>query len=176
MHRTRWATLSVASAAVPVCVAAAAWACVPQPLLSLDPSGSGPAGSEVTVVGNDISGASAEIRWNGPEGPLLAKASGRTFSVPVKVPDVPEGLYTLMVIGRLVDGTVSGTGRASFLVTGADGSVSGAAATASPSANVSSGTSSSDVSPGLVAGGAGLLGLGTAAGVALSRRTRPTPA
>lgn len=175
MHHPRSVALAAACAlGLSTLAAAAAWACVPQPLLSLEPSGSAPPGAEVTVKGNDISGATAEIRWNDPEGPLLAKVTGRSFAVPVKIPDVPEGLYTLMVIGRLTDGTVSGTGRASVLVTASGGSVGRSAVTPAPAVNGSSATSSG-LSPGLAVAGAGLLALGAGCGVGFSRRNRRPP-
>ena len=176
MPRARFAWIAASFLLGLPLVAVAAWGCVPQPLLSLEPSGSAPPGTEVTVKGADISGATAELRWNDPEGPLLAKTSGRTFSVPVKVPEVPEGLYAIMVIGRLTDGSVSGTGRASLLVTAADGSAKHSADAPAPDTRKTSSGSSSGRSAGLAAAGAGLLGLGAVAGVAFSRRSRRAPA
>jgi len=53
--------LAVAASLSP---AAAAWACVPQPTItSIEPRASGPAGAQVTVVGNNFDPAPVEIRW-----------------------------------------------------------------------------------------------------------------
>lgn len=49
----------------------------------------------------------------------LAKASGPTFSVPVTIPSVPDGLYAVVVVERRPDGSIGSTGSTAFLVTGA---------------------------------------------------------
>lgn len=102
--------------------ASAAVACVPQPrLVSLVPMASGPSGMEVTVNGLGFDPGRAEVRWNGPEGELLATGNGQSFSLPIMIPDVPAGLYSVVVLSRDVDGGIGNTGTASFQV------VSGAA-------------------------------------------------
>jgi hypothetical protein len=102
--------------------AAAAWACVPQPIISsVQPRASGPAGGQVTVVGDNFDRAPVEIRWNGVQGPLLGTGNGPIFSIPVTIPDDVEGLYVLTALSRQPGGGVGGTARASFQVQGASG-------------------------------------------------------
>lgn len=93
------------------------WACIPQPkLVSLQPQASGPAGSRVTVQGLGFDQGPIEIRWNGSDGPQLAKAEGPNFSAEITIPSSPEGLYGVVVLGRKVDGAVGNTGTAAFQV------------------------------------------------------------
>jgi hypothetical protein len=74
-------------------LAGAAWACGPSfGPLAVSPS-QGQPGSKMTVSGSGFHDGSVEIRWNGPNGPLLATASGHDFSVRVTVPDVNPGVY-----------------------------------------------------------------------------------
>lgn len=160
-------------------LAGAASACVPQPLVTLQPRESGPAGSEVTVNAVSVAGE-AEIRWNGTDGPLLAKATGPAFSTPMKVPDAEPGLYAVVVLERTRSGSVGSTARASFLVTGPDSDPgTGSAAPGRPGAppeTVASppGDSSADddgvpIGVALAAGG-GLAVLGGIGGVTIGRR------
>ncbi len=90
-------------------------ACLPQPLISLQPKSSGPPGAEITVNARTINDR-AEIRWNAPDGPLLGTATGPAFSVPITIPDVPRGLYTLVVIERQPDGGLGSSGTAAVAV------------------------------------------------------------
>lgn len=100
--------------------AAAAWACVPQPIISsVQPRASGQAGGQVTVVGDNFDQAPVEIRWNGVQGPLLGTSNGPSFSIPVTIPDDVEGLYVLTALSRQPGGGVGGTARASFQLLGA---------------------------------------------------------
>jgi len=154
-----------------------AWACVPQPLVSLQPQGSGPAGTEVTVNGIALNGE-VEIRWNGSDGSLLATAKGPTISTKVKVPAADPGLYTVVVVERTKTGALGSSGRVSFLVT--PGGPSVGAVQPSPStvptgvAPSASKVKTEGVSPALAgAGGVLLLGLGGVGGAFLAvRRTR----
>lgn len=98
--------------------AAAAWACLPFPLVSIEPSGSGPAATEITVNGIDFGSGPTEVRWNGLNGPQLGTGEGPEFSTQVKVPDVPAGLYTVVVVVRGGDGEVVRKAAAPFQVTG----------------------------------------------------------
>lgn len=127
--------LAVAAAAmlgVAGLAAQAAWACVPQPLVYVEPMSSGPAGSQVTVTASAISG-DAEIRWNSSQGPQLATATGPHFSVPVTVPaDAQQGLYSVLVLSRAPGGAVTGSGQAAFLVTAPGGSPTGGPASGAP--------------------------------------------
>ncbi|MEX2289761.1 MAG: hypothetical protein WD794_05470 [Mycobacteriales bacterium] len=110
-------------------VAATAWACVPQPtIVAVQPRASGPAGGQVTVLGDNFDGAPVEIRWNGLQGALLGTGNGPSFSIPITVPDGEPGLYVLTALSRQPGGGVGGTARASFQIEAGDGA-GGAAAT-----------------------------------------------
>ena len=110
---------------------AAAWACVPQPLVVIQPAAFGAPGSQVTVDGY-LFGGSMEIRWNAIDGPELATASGSNFSVPITVPQAAPGLYTILVVIRASDGSISVGGRASFLVPGLSTGVASRTSAAPP--------------------------------------------
>ncbi len=147
-----------------------AWACVPQPLISVQPRASGPSGSDVTVEALAVSGA-AEIRWNGVDGPLLATATGPSFSVPVSLPDAPPGLYAIVVFERGADGSVGSSGRAAFQITGDADQSSAVMQPAPPGPPSSPGRSSFAPAPAALAlAGAGLVIAGGLGGALLSRR------
>lgn len=121
MNRTARPALLAAvavTAAVLVAAAVGAWACVPFPMLSVEPSASAAPGTEVTVEGLDFGSAPVELRWNALDGPLLAKTQGPIFSTPVTVPESPAGIYTIVGLGRAPDGSVGAKTAASFQVTG----------------------------------------------------------
>ncbi len=166
----------LAALAAALLAASVAWGCIPQPLISVQPRSSGPAGSQVTVEGLAISGG-AEIRWNSVEGPRLATASGPHFSVPVTIPQAPEGLYTVIVVERTPNGDLGSSGRAAFLVTpagtGAGPEAPSGGGGESPTTVASGPAPSSGPGVGMVAAGAAgiavLAGLGAAW---LSRRRR----
>lgn len=159
-----------------------AWACFPLPVVTLEPRASGPPGTEVVVNGVDFNGA-VEVRWNSLDGPQLAGATGPNFSTKAKIPDAPAGLYTLVVLSRAPDASVTVKAAASFEVVLPAGARSGAA-TPPPSRRAPAGTSSS---PGggassrgpagavLALAGVGLLGVGGLAGARVGRR-RPARA
>lgn len=107
------------AAAVAVVLVGTAWACVPQPLLVLQPRASGPSGTEVTAAGASFGEGPVEIRWNALDGELLATGAGPSFSSPVRVPSSPEGVYTVMAIQRDAGGGISGTSATVFQVTSA---------------------------------------------------------
>lgn len=156
-----------------VAVVGAAWACVPQPLVTVRPASSGPAGTEVTVEGLAVNGA-LEIRWNSVDGPRLATATGPSFSVQVTIPEAPPGLYSVIVLERKPDASLASTGRAAFLVTGADPMPSGKPVPPPRNAARPAVVWDSSVSPALVVlavmGGAALLALGAVGGALLTRR------
>lgn len=161
---------------VVLCGAAAAWACVPQPLISIQPQSSGPAGSQVTVDGVSLGPGPVEIRWNRLDGPTLAKSSGPNFSQPVTIPEAPEGLYTIIVIQREPGGAIAGSGRAAFQV-----SAPGVSRPVAPAGRTSEGagqggtsnTSSAGLDPALAwGGGATLLVVGGVGGAWFSQRRR----
>ena len=154
----------------------AAWACVPQPVLSVQPLASGPPGSQVTVEGANFAGGRVELRWNGLDGPLLFSATGASFAVPISIPDGADGLYALVALERQQDGSVGGVARTAFQLV---------RSTASTLASPPQATSSTDdeASPSTVvavtlgiAGAIALLVAGAAVGAATTRHrgaTRP---
>lgn len=164
-------------AAVAIATAVPTWACVPQPLVTIEPSASGPPGSEVTVEVMAVSGR-AEIRWNAVDGPLLATGSGPQLSAPVAIPPVPPGLYTVVVVEREPGGGLGSSGRAAFLVT--DGGDSDGASADEQAAEPGDASRDRAREPrsapvpvgGLVAGGGALFATGLLAGVALRGRGR----
>lgn len=156
-----------------VVTAAMAWACVPQPLVAIQPRASGPAGSQVTVQASAVNG-DVELRWNGIQGPELGKATGPSFSLPVTIPQAPEGLYAIIAVERLADGSARSTGRAAFLVTGAGSPAPAPAALPPPPAKD---TTTGGPSAGVLALAAlGLLGAGAAGGALATRRRKPDAA
>ena len=181
-HRSRRARRLVGwvAASGPVAVAVVggsiAWACVPQPLITLSPMASGTAGTEVMVNGYSVNGR-AELRWNALDGPLLATAQGPTFSAPVKIPPGAPGLYTVLVLQRDATGAIGSTGRAAFEVISDSppppGPVQPPTTVAAPR------SSSTSVPAGTAAlGGAALLSLGALGGTLAARRRsrrQPTP-
>lgn len=164
--------LGVAGVAIP---GSEAWACVPQPLVTVTPKASGPPGTEFTVNGYAIAGR-AEVRWNALDGPLLASADGPVFSTTVTVPEVAEGLYSVLVLERSADGGLGSTGRASFEVTAVPPTApltgnEGPPSTASGASGVPAGSS---IPTGTAAAGAvGLLAVGGIGGAVLARRRGP---
>lgn len=101
--------------------AGAGAACVPQPLLLVQPAASGSPGAKLTAMGTTFGTGPAEVRWNALDGPLLGTGTGPDFSVELTVPDVPDGLYTLVGIARSSGGGIAGTARATLRVVRADG-------------------------------------------------------
>lgn len=98
-----------------------AWACIPQPLVSVDPRASGPAGATVNVVGSNFPSGEVEVRWNSVQGELLGKVSsgGSQVSVSIDIPQTGEGLYALIVFIRSPSGGIGSSARAAFEVTAA---------------------------------------------------------
>ncbi len=108
----RW--IGVASAATlagVLAAAAAAWACIAGPLVTLNPSQVTP-GQEITVNAISLSRDTVVIRWNALDGPILAtvdqlnpdprfptsNTSGSIEGVKVRVPaDAKPGNYVLIV-------------------------------------------------------------------------------
>lgn len=147
-------------------VGPAAWACVPQPYLLVEPRSSGPPGTKVEVVGTNFEAGPPEIRWNGIDGTLLGKASSPQFSLTVAIPDDDEGLYALVAVSRGPQGQVTGVTRAAFAVTRTKSATT--RTTSSPRARSTDRSSSSPVPAMLL--GATLTAAGGAGGAALTRR------
>lgn len=169
----RRALLSVAVVIVGVGAAGRAWSCVPQPLVTLQPQASGPSGSELTVDALAINGP-AEIRWNGVDGQRLGDGTGPVFSAVVTIPEVPPGLYSIVVIERQADGSVGSTGRAAFQVTGPEPQSSPSSANGAVNNAITShpGDSPGQSPVALLTVGAGLVALGGLGGALLFGRRR----
>lgn len=146
-----------------------AWACVPFPqaLATLQPQSSGPPGTEVTVHGLGYDKGPIEIRWNALDGPRLASATGPDFSVPVTIPEAPDGLYSVVVLSRAQDGSIGSAGSTPFQVISPG---SGGPGT-NPSPSKTSSPSSRSSVPALLTGGA-LVVVGALIGAVASRRRR----
>lgn len=170
MQRTSRVVCGIVGVGVPVLLgwASVAFACSvsPQVTYSLAPESATP-GETVTVDGSAVSSrSSVEIRWNGVKGKVLATATptNGAFSVPVQVPEVPPGIYSLMLVT-----TDAGVGRTSIEV---------AAPASSPSQRVAgaqvwptaaeAGAAARSTSPGPGAVGVGLLAVGLAGMVGVS--------
>lgn len=151
-----------------------AWACVPQPYIVLRPLASAPAGTMVTVEGQNFAGDRHEIRWNGIEGDLLTTASGAYFSVPFTVPAASPGVYSLVAMTREAGGTVGNVATASFEVTGPGSKTSGSHLPDQP-AKAEHGAAGTTPDPFVtgMAGGAVTVGLAGSVAV-LARRRRST--
>jgi hypothetical protein len=124
----------------------------------------------VTVKGVNFN-RRAEIRWNSIRGPLLAKSSREQFSVKVRVPKAPSGLYSLVAVTRDQTGGLAGVSSTPLQIVSLGSSRSGgppppAGRGASPSRTRSSTAAA-------VAGGLGLLALGGLAGALVARRPQP---
>lgn len=152
--------------ALAVTVTGVAWACIPQPMLLVEPRASATAGAAVTVRGLNFT-RRAEIRFNGVSGPLLETADGEQFRAKVRVPRAPAGLYTLVALTRDQSGSVSGMASAPLEIAAGPPGLSPGAARPRRTRDASSGK----LGPALAAaGGFGLLLLGGLTGALLARR------
>lgn len=107
---------SASGAAVVLAAMSFAWACGPQPYISLDPA-SGTAGTVVSVAGRNFQDGTLEIRWSSANGHLLATTTGPEFSTQVTIPDAAPGSYVIMGVQYEENGDFRGTpGRATFEV------------------------------------------------------------
>lgn len=133
-----------------------AFACSPQPrVFSVAPQAIA-AGDTTTVSGEAVqAGAPVEVRWNSLTGQALGQAvatNGR-FSVPVKIPEVAPGIYSLVfVVGDEATAASGGVARASIEVSAPAGAAKlSGAQSASPWSAVTTPASHS-TSPGLPIG------------------------
>ena len=103
---------------MPCAVVSLAWACAPAGSVVLEPE-SGASGATVSVRTSGFpSSTPVEVRWNGGNGPLVARGTGPGFTATFTVPNVPGGTY--IVIAETDDEHASHTqARAAFTVTGA---------------------------------------------------------
>ncbi|MCA1571830.1 MAG: hypothetical protein ABR540_13520 [Acidimicrobiales bacterium] len=170
MSRKSFAIRFLGTAAVALVVASSAWACVPFPIITVEPQSSGFAGQEVTVKGIDLGLGMVEVRWNTMDGPRLATAPGPTFTAQIKIPDAPSGLYTVVLLTRAEDDSVTVKASTQFEIVGPS---SGGAAT--PASTARPADKDSSRGPGVVllaVGGLVLLALGVLLGTRVRRRDR----
>lgn len=100
-------------------LAAAAWACVPRYELKAQPDHA-PPGQQITVNAKGFGDSTVEVRWGSSSGPLMGTASGPDFTLPVRVPDVEEGVYQVVAVSQTEEqsGSAQHIARAPFEVTG----------------------------------------------------------
>ncbi len=110
---------SIAAPAVALAAVSLAWACVPQGSFNINPN-QGAAGSQVAASGSGFESGPVEIRWESRTGPLLATATGPSFSnVSVTIPASAEpGIHYLSAANTGEHADHSAT-AVSFEVTGA---------------------------------------------------------
>lgn len=177
MRKSKVTSAAVATgAAVAAGWASVAFACSPMPrVYSVLPESASP-GSTVMVEGREVAApAPVEIRWNGVRGEVLATAtagSDGTFSVPVRVPDVAPGVYSLTLVAPGV-----GVGRTAFEVTGSAASAPAGPAvrlwpSASDAAPATAPASNGTSTAGVALLSVGLVGLAAGTTVAVTRRRR----
>lgn len=150
-----------------------AWACVPYPLLTVGPRSSGPVGTDVKVSGVSFAPGQIEVRWNAIDGPVLGTAGDPDFSLNAKIPQADEGMYAIVALTRDGDGGVSSLARASFLVTGPDGSAPELRPETGPAPRADPVTQPN--SAGMLLAGGGLVALGVFLGALFFRRRSPRP-
>ncbi len=109
--------LTTAALTLVVMATGLAFACVPQPLITLTPLASGPGGTQVSLQGVAFGAVPVEIRWNTLDGPQLATTQGPQISTTVTIPPSPDGLYSILAFERRTDGSVGSSARAAFEVT-----------------------------------------------------------
>ncbi|MGH2810920.1 MAG: hypothetical protein ACRDIA_08575, partial [Actinomycetota bacterium] len=92
---------------------------MPQPMVEVLPSSSGPPGTKVKLSGVNFNPGQVEIRWNAIDGPVIGTGNGPNFSeATAAVPKVAQGLYVIFLISREEGGAVGNTARTAFEVTG----------------------------------------------------------
>jgi hypothetical protein len=140
---------AAATLAVPLVLAALAWACSPQSAIQLSQQ-AGFAGNNVEVSGSNFAnGGSVEIHWNSASGPLLATATGPTFAVTVTVPEEASADNHLIVaVGQATAQFPEVHRPASFTVVEPAPAPENAPAREAPPRNGTAGTTSGGGSPG----------------------------
>lgn len=108
--------------------ASIAFACSPRCCFGTLIQNVGPANSKVAVQGSQFSNANAEIRWGSTTGPLLATATGDSWTRTITIPSAAPGFYSVKVLGvDAVTGAVVDYTAPTFKVT--------ASASASPASD-----------------------------------------
>ncbi len=145
MKRCRLLLFSSAAAVSVTLIASASWACVPlKALLAVRPQSFGAPGASVTVVGLGFGDSPVELRWNSADGPELGKTAGPDFSASATIPQVPDGLYSVVVLTRDQNQVITNAATTPFLVTASGTSpVRSASSAAGSLAPVSAPSSSS---------------------------------
>lgn len=168
------AVMAISLLALPVGGASWASACVPVPLISLQPRASGPAGAQVKVDGIDFAGGVTEVRWNALDGPLLARGSAGNFTVSVTIPPAEDGFYSIVALVRMPDASVGVKAVTPFQVTAGAPRVSAPGLKAPTDRPSAPSTSVSRAVPaGLAAGALAGFFAGGVGAVLLTRRWRP---
>lgn len=179
MHKRVGVAVGTMAGAV-ICVAGMAFACTvaPQVSYSLYPESAAP-DQTVTVEGKAVNSREpVDIRWNSAKGPILATAVAinGAFSVPVTIPEVANGVYSLMLVT-----TDAGVGRTALEVTAAPGVAAPAETNAQLWPKTLTGTA--DPAPGGAPGrlgvallAIGLAGLSAGSVVAVTHRRRVSAA
>ncbi len=188
----RWAIGGLTTAAAGVLMAAAAWACVSGPVVTLSTI-SAKAGQEVGITGTGFqAGNQAVVRWNALDGPVLATVAPPIASGALDAKfTVPEGTkagsYVVIVTQNRPDGSLSLSPiRAVMSVTGEAGTAPVLGAPASSADNTARAAalarSDDSVSTGTLAlvalgvGGVGMFLAGMAALFAGRRGSAPEAA
>jgi hypothetical protein len=168
----RWAVAAALAVMAGALAMSTAWACVPLGDITLQPRSSGTPGAQLTVVGANFE-QNVELRWNAVDGPLLASAPKPSFSVPITLPDVADGLYVIVAVERGPGGVAGNIARAPVQV--ARGATPTATTIAAKTtARASSSTSAFAVTLG-VAGALALLAVGGMGGYRMARRRGKGP-
>jgi hypothetical protein len=91
--------------------AAVAFACTPQATIKLSPT-SGPAGTTVTVTGNNMTNdATVKLFWGGISGQLLSTTTVKngTVTMSFKVPDSASNGQTIVAANQVLNGAALGS-------------------------------------------------------------------
>lgn len=106
MKRVGMAAVLGSLAAV-VLLASSSWACTAVARVEFEGGNAGVPGSQATLRGNAFeAGAPVELHWNGADGPVIARAVGPAFSVPITIPDVAPGPFYVVGVQRDAKGKV----------------------------------------------------------------------
>lgn len=101
-----------------VVAAGIAFACSPQANMALDQT-SGAAGAQVVVSGSAFeTDGPVEVRWGSARGPILATATGPSFSTAVTIPQASPGVYAIIAVGYDSSNVRAGTAPATYELTG----------------------------------------------------------
>lgn len=165
------------SLVVVMVLAGSSWACTAVARVEFEGGNAGLAGSQATLRGTAFeANAPVEVHWNAVDGPVIARAAGPAFSVPITVPDVAPGPFYVVGVQRDAEGTVWRV-PAAFQVLAPGEPAPAPPALASRPAGLSVPAPGKDGSPTTMALGVGLLsvggaGLAAAAAVFAVRRRR----